>query len=361
MITPEALAVWVASRAKVQPFNKANTIMSDRTICEALIKAAQNSLLSAEMSKLDSDPRAALQSYSAAEQLLEKAVWQGCREQFPLMVNCIVNQAQIHQEADDLTEAVAAYERALTKQGTHPEALKGAVGCYFKLLHTPSSLPADEYLRLVARAASLVKAYGLGDRLMASEARSLSLTYFRERRYEPAALLAEMAADLAAGDLASRSNSGAFWSHSAWVHQEDGREKWLSFRQKAKAAWLRCLDIDPDHADSRLGIIEYELTGREFAAASAQARSCWHIQLEEKKRVVCAWLGAISLIMNNEPEPEWKPFADHLTSADADLDLSWWQLTEVEAFLQTLPDDDSGTLVRQIHDRFLKIYRGKRH
>jgi tetratricopeptide (TPR) repeat protein len=344
-------------------------------VCEGLSKAAHNAMASADAIKGKGDALAALRLFKSAEQLLEQAVAFGGSDQFPVMLKCILYQAGIHEEAGELAHAAAHYERALDKYVEDPDGLKGAIRCYLGLMRKPQAMPPDELLRRARRLARLVKLHGMDDRATASEMHDISMACFRAHHHEPAALLAETAADMSAGEVANRSNSGSFWSHCAWVHNEAGSALWLAFRQQAQAAWTRCLVIDPDFASAPLSLIEFELTGRCFADAAARARACWLMKLNESERAVCAWLGGIAMLLNGEPESEWKPLAGHLIAV-ADrcedaiwwlLHLSslpeWWQLTEIEAaVLPSLPDNEAGVQARWIHELFLKVYHaGQRH
>ena len=326
--------------------------MSRQWITQALEEAARASITSAEANEAGENDVVALRDYAAAEQLLSELVSAGQREHVGPLARCIASQAQIHTRNDHLEEASDAYERALNKDGGQPEILRAAVDVYLKRLVDTANRTPDEFHRLATRAAGLAKTYGLDDKALASEAHGEALNSYSKGAYEPAALLAEMAADLDAGDLHYRSNSGSFWSHCAWTGHEPGSDDWQAHRRKAMQAWTRCLDIDPDYIMARLDIVECQLTGREFSSASTSAQSCWILRMDDSERAICAWLGSMAAMLNDEPESHWKELRDHLCSIKGKLALAYWQTTEVERFL---PSIEAPSAVRSVHDCFVRL------
>ena len=74
-------------------------------------------------------------------------------------------------------------------------------------------------------------------------------------------------------------------------------------------------------------------------------------------RMICAWLGALAMILDGAPESRWRGFTAHLENDGTVLGRHAWSVIEIERYLRLLATDlgDPDLVVRlhAVHQLFL--------
>ena len=120
--------------------------------------------------------------------------------------------------------------------------------------------------------------------------------------------------------------------------------------------YRRAFELKPNDEQCGLALLEHEICLGKYREAVGTTGEMWPRIQAPLNKLICAWLGAIAMILAGRPERRWIHLKEHLENSNETLDPTAWCLAEIEGHLESLESriDDRGRLdrARMIHGMF---------
>lgn len=139
-------------------------------------------------------------------------------------------------------------------------------------------------------------------------------------------------------------------------HEEDYQQSVHMISNLALRDFTKAGSVNPAQLGIELSILEAQLCLTNYREAIGTAGVCWARASWTRHKIVCAWLGAIALILAGKPERKWQSYAQFLQEPPGGLD-GYWCAYSVERLLKHLVtlgfDSSKLDRSRSIHGLFL--------
>ena len=126
--------------------------------------------------------------------------------------------------------------------------------------------------------------------------------------------------------------------------------------EMAHEDYRRAFELKPNDEQCGLALLEHEICLGKYREAVGTTGEMWPRIQAPLNKLICAWLGAIAMILAGRPERRWIHLKEHLENSNETLDPTAWCLAEIEGHLESLESriDDRGRLdrARMIHGMF---------
>lgn len=128
----------------------------------------------------------------------------------------------------------------------------------------------------------------------------------------------------------------------------------------AHGDYKRAAELQPTNELAWLARLEFEICMGDYRSAIGTTGKCWKTVGEGPNKVVCAWLGAIAMILGGRPESRWSHFLEFVERDQTRLSTTLWSVAEIEGHLRMLPNSgcEQAKLDRLniVHKVFLKHF-----
>jgi hypothetical protein len=118
-------------------------------------------------------------------------------------------------------------------------------------------------------------------------------------------------------------------------HEQDYQQAVNMISNLAILDFKRAAAVDPSHVGIELSVAEVLLCVANYREAVGTAGVCWTRAFRTSDKIVCAWLGAMALILAGKPERKWRHYADCLQNETGTLN-GYWNGCSVERLLKHL-------------------------
>lgn len=154
-------------------------------------------------------------------------------------------------------------------------------------------------------------------------------------------------------------NSDAFLYRAACKTQKAAdlpENERLAFLNEAHSDYKRAAQLGPDNEQTGLALLELEICISKYHDAAETTELWWNRIKSTPYKIICAWLGAIALILADRPEADWAHFSQFLDDDKTNISATTWSVQEIDMCIKSLEDEgyDPGKLelIKSIHDKF---------
>lgn len=134
----------------------------------------------------------------------------------------------------------------------------------------------------------------------------------------------------------------------------DNPEARMNLLNDAYPDYRRAAELMPGNELAGLALLELEICIGKYREAVGTTGEWWNRVQYPPYKVVCAWLGAIALILAGRPESRWSHFVEFLEQERARLGPTDWCVTEIDRCLGLLEDNGIAT---DVISRLLAIHK----
>jgi hypothetical protein len=127
---------------------------------------------------------------------------------------------------------------------------------------------------------------------------------------------------------------------------------------KALLDFRRSAELQPTVEYIGLDLLELEICLGKYKDAVGTFGEWWSRVQSPKNKLVCAWLGAIALILAGKPARRWVQLRDLLENDSIRLTAGDWTITEMDRYIRGTRQEDRDQFdsVIKIHELFLKHF-----
>ncbi|MCX6898412.1 MAG: tetratricopeptide repeat protein [Verrucomicrobia bacterium] len=135
----------------------------------------------------------------------------------------------------------------------------------------------------------------------------------------------------------------------------------INLMNDAHPDYQRAAELKPEDEQAGLALLELEICIGKYREAIGTTGVWWNRIESPEFKAVCAWLGAIALILAGRPETKWIHFRQFLEESSAQLEPSAWSVAEISGVINSLTqnknfDQERLLKIQSIHTLFLKHF-----
>jgi tetratricopeptide (TPR) repeat protein len=135
----------------------------------------------------------------------------------------------------------------------------------------------------------------------------------------------------------------------------DDRSRSVELLAQAHPDYQRAAELKPDDEQAGLALLELEICIGKYREAVGTTGEWWGRIQQPNNKLVCAWLGAIAMILAGRPVQKWSHLQEFVRNDRTILGPTDWCVVEIERCLAFLQVKHCPQLaeVKAIHDLFL--------